>query len=103
MREVEFGRRAWSAEQVALPVGTAGGAHKHKSVFGLDSLGDRVDAEASSQAGDRGHDRPAVSFLRYFGHERTVDLDLVKPQFAQVPQARISSAEIIHYDGDAGT
>ena len=103
MREVKLGRRARPTEQEALPVRAARCAHEHKLGFGLDTLGDHVDAEAPPQPSHRGNDCCAFGIPRQFADERAVNLYLVESQFAQVAQARISSAEIIHDDADPST
>ena len=103
MREVQLGRGARSTEQVALPVRAPRCAQEHKLGIGLDTLGDRVDAEAPPQPNHRGNDCCAFGIPRQFADERAVNLYLVESQFAQVAQARISSTKIVHDDADPCT
>jgi len=96
-----LGGRAGRAQQIALHLGAAGAAHQLELVLGLDPFGGRLDAEAGAQAGYRLDDRDVLAAVAGAGDERAVDLDPVEREAAQVAQARIAGAEIVHRDAHA--
>ena len=68
--------------------------------FGLDAFRRDGDAEALAEADDRTHDRLRVGVGGEVAHEGLVDLDLVERKAAQVAQAGIAGAEIVHRDAN---
>ena len=89
------------AEQKTLHLVAAFGAQPVELVHGLHAFGRRGDVEAAAEAGDRAHDRHAVGALRQILDERAVDLDLVERKAAEIAQAGIAGAEIVHRNADA--
>src|SRR5690349_10274349 len=86
------------AEQIALPLMAAFGAKAAEFGLGLDALGGDGDAEALAEADDRTDYRLRLAVCGDVADERLVDLDLVEWKAAQVAQARIAGAEIVHRD-----
>src|SRR5207244_13247092 len=92
----DFGLRAGAAEQKALALLAAFGAQAAQLGFGFDAFGGDGDAEPLAEADDGTDDRLRVAIGIDFLHEGAVDLDLVERKTAQVTQARIAGAEIVH-------
>src|SRR5579883_3465701 len=91
------------AEQVALDVVAAGGAHQRVLLLGLDPLGGGDDVEAAGEARDGADDRGAVAPARQLLHEGAVDLDLVEWEHLQIAERRVAGAEIVEHDRGADT
>src|SRR5206468_8229864 len=68
--------------------------------FGLDAFRRDGDAEALAEADDRTHDRLRVGIGGEVAHKGLVDLDLVERKAAQIAQAGIAGAEIVHRDAN---
>jgi hypothetical protein len=94
----DLGMRPRAAEQKALALVAAFGAQAAQFGFGLDAFGGDGDAETLAEADDRADDRLGVGVGAEIAHEGLVDLDLVEREAAQIAQARIAGAEIIHRD-----
>src|SRR5262249_32666393 len=69
-------------------------------VDGLYPFRGRCDVEAAAEPRNCAHDRHTVGTSRKILHEGTVDLYLVEGKAAQVAEARISGAKIVHRDAD---
>src|SRR5437868_826432 len=91
----------WLAEQVTLRLGAAFLAHAAELLSGLDTLGCRRDAKPASEPRNRPHDRDRIRVLAEIADERLIDLDLVERKLAQIAQARIAGAEVVHRDAHA--
>ena len=89
------------AQQVALDLGAAERAHVGELLLGLDALDGGDHVEAVREAGDALDDRERALLVRDVLHERAVDLDLVEREAAQVAQAGVAGAEIVHREVDA--
>src|SRR6185437_6605204 len=74
------------AEQVALHLRAAFGLQDFELLLGLHAFGGRDHAEAAAQARDRANDCQAVVLIAEFFDERTIDLDFVEREAAQVAQ-----------------
>jgi FtsH-binding integral membrane protein len=73
-------------EPEALPAVAAGRSHQLELLVGLDPLGDDIDAEAVGERHDGAHDGLGGAVLAEARDERSVDLDRVEGELAQVGQ-----------------
>src|SRR6185295_14923631 len=87
--------RNWLAETVALQRVHAGGAQEELLLGGLDAFRRHLHAEAATERHDRVHDGSCVGRGLDRAHERSIDLDPVEWEAAQIVQARIAGAEIV--------
>src|SRR4051794_39797983 len=98
VKDVARGQRL--AEEIALHLGAAFLSQVAELLVGLDALGGRCHAEVLAEPGDGPDDRDGVVLVRHVAHERLIDLDLVEGEAAQVAQARVARAEVVHRDLD---
>src|SRR5205814_1889620 len=97
----DLGIGARAAEQKTLALVAAFGAQATQLGLGLDTLSGDGYAEPLAEADDGTDDRLRIAVGVDLPHERTVDLDLVEWEAAQIAQARIAGAEIVHRDAHA--
>ena len=67
----------------------------------FDTLGGSRNTEALAEPRHRANDGHGIVARCEFAHERTVDLDLVERETAQIAQRRITGAKIVERDLDA--
>src|SRR4051794_36897785 len=89
-------RRPRLAEHVALGVSAALVLNPDQLVFGFNAFRRHQHAERSAEAHDRSYDGHRLRRIGYVANERSVDLDLVEGKAAQITQAGIAGAKIVH-------
>src|SRR5439155_5353316 len=97
----DLGVGARLAEQEALAFVAAFGPEAAQLGFGLDALGGDDDAEAFAEADDGTDDRLRLAVGAEIADEGLIDLDLVEGEAAQIAEAGITGAEIVHRDAHA--
>src|SRR5215468_11122081 len=90
-----------AAEQKTLAFVAAFSAQAAQFGSGLDAFGSDGDAQALAEADNGADDRLRITIGIDFLHKGAVDLDLVERKTAQIAQARIAGAEIVHRDANA--
>src|SRR5262249_7282476 len=89
------------AEQIALHLRAPFRPHVVELRRRLDTLRGGDDAETAPETCHRLDDGGAVCLLRQVANERTVDLDLVEREAAQIAERRITGTEVVHGDADS--
>src|SRR6266851_3794732 len=95
-------RRERPAEIVSLQDVAVALGEESELLFGLDALGDDLEAEAMRHRDDRVRDREAARIGRDLAHERDVDLEAVDGEALQVREVREAGAEVVDAERDAG-
>src|SRR5207247_4562083 len=92
-QSVRGGRGA--GEQVPLPEVAAEAAQDPELLVGLDALGDRGQVEGVGERDDRGCDRRVLRLVAEPGDKRSVDLERVDGEAAQVRERGEAGAEVV--------
>src|SRR5690606_17340662 len=90
-----------STEQVTLAVTAAERDQAFALDARLDALRDRLQVQRAGQREDRAdHGMAAVPRVAEFRDKRTIDLERLQREMAQVAQRRVAGAEIVERDTD---
>ncbi|MCY1409390.1 hypothetical protein D9M71_247390 [compost metagenome] len=91
----------WPGEEVALAEVAVQGLEYRQVTFGLDALGDGLDAQVAGQAEDGLHYLQAFRALVELGHEGAVDLQHIQVEAVQVAEGGIAGTEVVDADAHA--
>ena len=83
------------AHQVALHLIAAMPAQELRLLESLDALGNHLELQFARESDDGGADRTAVALGIQILDERTVDLQRIDRETAQIAQGRIAGTEVI--------
>jgi len=97
---VELSGGDGSGHEEALRLIAAEAGQRGVGQVGLDTVGDHAKAEAVSQVDGGGDQGGRAVALSHGEDERTVELELVDGQVAQVAQRAVAGAEIVYRDLD---
>jgi len=89
-------RGSWFTEQIALDFRAAFGAHDRKLLHRLDAFRCGIQPKTRAQCRDGADDGIAAPFAIEIPDERSVDLDLVERETAQIDQGRVACTEVVH-------
>src|SRR6185437_2232852 len=94
-------RRHRPAVQITLDFDAALEVKAPHLLFGLDTFGCCRHSEADAQTCDRANDREASLVDEQIANKRPINLDLVKREAAQIADAGIARAKVVHRYTDA--
>src|SRR5205807_9840926 len=69
----------------------------------FDAFGDDLQSEAVAHRNDGFHDGVVAAGPAYTGHERAIDLDMVRIEAAKIIERRVARAEIVDGNLSAGS